>query len=139
MKQDWITIEKGFYKAHRGYLATGDDIHGAALSDAAIEIATGQSGQKELRGFGKLQNRLMIDLLELTDDIDIVIDLGGVYKYRFEAPDIKGGKLFTPHVEATIRFTPTRPWQKVEPADFEADLKKITFLNDPPWNRPKTA
>lgn len=133
MSQNWITIEKGFYQADRGYLATNDHTHGAALSNAAIEIVTGRTGKKQLHGFGKLENMLMIELLELSDEIDIVIDLGGVYKYLFEAPDISGGKLFTPHVEATIRFSPTKPWQQIKPTQFESDLTQITFLNTPSW------
>lgn len=133
MSQNWITIEKGFYQADRGYLATDDHAHGAALSNAAIEITTGRTGEKQLHGFGKCENMLMVDLLELSDEVDIVIDLGGVYKYLFKAPDISGGKLFTPHVEATIRFVPTRPWKQIEPAQFKSDLKQITFLNKPSW------
>ena len=138
MKDDWITIEKGFYQAERGYLATSDHTHGAALSNAAIEITTGRSGQKQMSGYGKLQSMLMVELLELSDEIDIVIDLGGVYKYLFERPDISGGKLFTPNVDATIRFAPTQPWRQIDTTDFEGSLKKITFLNDPPWDNTRT-
>ncbi len=133
MNQNWITIEKGFYQAIRSYMATSDHTHGAALSNAAIEIVTGRTGEKQLHGFGKLENMLMIELLELSDEIDIVIDLGGVYKYLFEAPNISGGKLFTPHVEATIRFAPIKPWRQIEATQFEAELKRITFLNTPSW------
>ncbi len=133
MNQNWITIEKGFYQAVRSYMATSDHTHGAALSNAAIEIVTGRTGEKQLHGFGKLENMLMIELLELSDEIDIVIDLGGVYKYLFEAPNISGGKLFTPHVEATIRFAPIKPWRQIETTQFEADLKQIAFLNTPSW------
>lgn len=138
MNQNWITIEKGFYQAVRCYLATSDHTHGAALSNAAIEIVTGRTGEKQLHGFGKLENMLMIELLELSDEIDIVIDLGGVYKYLFEAPDISGGKLFTPHVEATIRFSPVKPWRQIETTQFEADLEQITFLNKPSWKSQNT-
>ena len=138
MNRNWITIEKGFYQAVRSYLVTSDSTHGAALSNAAIEITTGSTGQKQLHGFGRLQNALMVELLEYTDEIDIIIDLGGVYKYRFKAPEISGGKLFTPHVEATIRFTPVAPWQQIEPTRFESDLKKITFLNKPTWTSTDT-
>ena len=138
MSQSWITIEKGFYQANRGYLATSDHTHGAALSNSAIEVITGRTGDKQLHGFGRCENMLLIELLDQSDEIDVVIDLGGVYKYIFEAPDISGGKLFTPHVEATIRFVPTMPWRQIEPTQFEAGLKQITFLNDPPRGRSRT-
>jgi hypothetical protein len=121
---DWITLEEGRYAAVQAYLVAPDD-SAVILENPHIDIVTGRFGKRYMKGGCLVQNFLMIDLLEDHDDLDIMLDLGGEYKYLMENPDIQGGKVFSPQVRSSLRFTPIAPWVKLSEADFDARLAQL--------------
>lgn len=99
------------------------------LQDARIEIYTGRAGRRMMRGFTKVKNLLIVELLEENDCIDLLLDLGGVYKYLLENPVLKAGKVFAPDVISTVQFVPEQPWQQITEEVFEQERSKMVFLN----------
>jgi hypothetical protein len=128
MNDDWIALEEGRYYAVQAYLVTADGA-AVALENPHIDVVTGRFGKRYLKGGCLVQNFLMIELLEDHDELDIMLDLGGEYKYLMEKPDIQGGKVFSPQVRSSLRFSPTAPWFKMPEADFEERLSQLDVLS----------
>jgi hypothetical protein len=128
MNDNWIDFEEGRYYAFQAYLvAPGGSA--VALENPHIDIVTGRFGKRIMKGGCLVQNFLMIELLEDHDELDIMLDLGAEYKYLMEKPDIQGGKVFSPQVRSSLRFSPISPWIKLPEADFENRLSRLKIIS----------
>ena len=122
-----IPLREGEYLAEQAFLVAADN-RAAALENAVLEIYLDRRGEQQVKGSGMVLNVLVIELLEDSDDIDLVYNLGRDYIYRFNTPDLKAGKVFAPDVKSNLQFVPTRPWQRIPPPDFEALRARLQFL-----------
>ena len=125
---DWIPFEEGKYLVERAFLVTPQN-EAVALENPYIEVFTGRSGKKMMTGGCLVLNVLMIKLLEDHDDLDMVLDLGGEFKYFLKAPDIQGGKVFAQDVKSSIRFTPRAPWKKLLEVEFDKRLSRMKMIS----------
>lgn len=125
---DWIPFEEGKYLVEQAFLVTPEN-EAVALGNPYIEVFTGRSGKKMMNGGCLVLNVLMIELLEDHDDLDIILDLGGEFKYLLRAPDIQGGKVFSPDVKSSLRFTPRAPWEKLPEAEFDNRLSRLKMVS----------
>jgi hypothetical protein len=126
--QHWIPFEKGVYLLEEAFLVT-PNYQAVQLQDARLEIYTGSAGRPLMRGFSKVKNLLIVALLEESDRIDLLLDLGGRYKYLLENPVLKAGKVFAPDVISTVQFVPDRPWRQISEDAFEQKRSKMVLLN----------
>jgi len=124
----WIPFEDGQYRVEEGLLITAN---GAAvkLEKAYIEIFTGRTGKRWLKGGSLVQNILVVELLEENDSIDILLDLTAEFKFILRKPDIQAGKVFAPDVQSSLKFMPTAPWEPVTPEEFRKIYAKLKFLS----------
>lgn len=125
---DWIPFEEGMYRVQQAYLVT-DAGTGAALENPSIHITTGRLGRKQMQGTCKVHNMLVVDLLEDTDTLDILLDLGEGFTYLLEKPDIQAGKVFSPDVKSTLRFAPAGPWKQLARTAFNDRLKRLKRID----------
>ena len=100
---DWIPFENATYLVEEAFLVANDDT-AVSVERTSIEVYTGKGGKKRLKGSGLIQNALMVELLEESDDLDLILDLGGEFKYLMKAPKITSGKFFLPNVKSHLRF-----------------------------------
>ena len=84
---DWIPFENATYLVEEAFLVANDDT-AVSVERTSIEVYTGKGGKKRLKGSGLIQNALMVELLEESDDLDLILDLGGEFKYLMKAPKI---------------------------------------------------
>jgi hypothetical protein len=70
----------------------------------------------------------MVELLEEGQEPDLLIDLGGEFKYRMRNPRIQGGKVFASGVKSFVQFVPQSPWEQVPEADFNFLMARIRIL-----------
>jgi hypothetical protein len=87
-------------------------------------------GGRRLQGRGRARNALLVQLLEENDDLDLLLDLGGEFKYRLKQPKIQGGKVFTPGVKSFIQFLPRQPWEPLSEPDFTVLMSRVRILSD---------
>jgi hypothetical protein len=113
---EWIPFAEGEYWVEQAYLVSSDK-SAIALENPVIEIAKSPQGKRHLKGQGMVSNLLVIELLEENETLDILLDLGGDFKYHLTAPQISSGKLFVPDVKSTLQFSPLQPWRQL-PADL---------------------
>ena len=123
----WIPFEEGKYRVERAFFIT-PDLKAAPLENAFIEIYTGRQGTRRMKGRSFIRNILIVYLLEDSDDIDLILDLGGAYKYLIKNPVFEAGKVFSPHIKSTIQFSPTRPWEQIPPNQFEDLISELNVL-----------
>jgi hypothetical protein len=123
----WIPFEGGRYLAQRAVLLTVDG-RAVELEDTVIEVSEGPGGKRRLSGRGRAPNALMVELLEEGQEPDLLIDLGGEFKYRMRNPRIQGGKVFARGVKSFVQFVPQSPWEQVPEADFNFLMARIRIL-----------
>jgi hypothetical protein len=126
---EWIPFAEGRYRVERAFLLAPDD-RAVELEDAVIQVSEGHGGRRRLSGRGRAPNALMVELLEEGHELDLLLDLGGEFKYRLLAPGIHGGKVFAPGVKSFVQFVPQAPWEQITEADFDSLVSRIRILSD---------
>jgi len=83
-----------------------------------------------LRGRGRVRNILMVELLEDSDDLDLLLDFGEEFKFLLKVPNLQVGKVFSPDVKSALKFTPQIPWHQIQQTKFEGILSRLHILSD---------
>lgn len=127
---EWIPFAEGRYLAERAVLLAGKET-AVEIEEAIIEVSEGRGGRR-LQGRGRVRNAQLVQLLDEGDEVDLMLDLGGEFKYRLSRPDIQGGKVFTPGIKSFIQFRPRQPWEQVPEAEFSSLMSRVRILSDAP-------
>ena len=125
---NWIPFAEGEYLVDQALLVA-DNRQAVPLEDAIIEVYSGPRGQRHLKGRGRIRNILMIELLEDSDDLDMLLDFGDEYKYLLKVPNLQSGKVFSPDVKSILQFTPLNPWQQIPQDEFDSLLSSLRILD----------
>ncbi len=125
--KDWIPFENATYLAEQAFLVAEDN-SAALLEQTIINVYTGSGGKRSLSGTGLIRNILLVELLEENDDLDLILDFGGEFKYRLKTPKISAGKVFSPNTKSSIQFTPTAPWHQIPEPEFDVLFSQLKFL-----------
>lgn len=128
---EWILFGEGLYRVERAVLLSKGG-NGVEVEEAVIEVREDPRSGRRLRGRGRVRNVLLVQLLDEGEDPDLVLDLGGEFKYRLNRPEIQGGKVFTPGIKSFIQFLPRQPWEQVPEAEFNALMSRARILSDEP-------
>ncbi|RTZ99866.1 MAG: hypothetical protein DSY90_00180 [Deltaproteobacteria bacterium] len=126
-----IVLDEGRYRAKRAAQVTADDSRAMTIADAMIEVYTGAQDTRCVKGVATIENLLLTNLLEESDEIDLILDLTGGYKYRLFGPQIRSGKIFPPDVHSTVQFIPTSPWQQIPEKEFDDYYSGLRFIKQP--------
>ena len=101
-----------------------------AVDDVVVEVYEDQRGHRYLKGRARIRNILMIELLEDSDDLDLLLDFGGEFKFMLKEPMLQAGKVFTPDARSALQFIPQTPWQQVPQDDFVDLMSRLRMLTD---------
>jgi hypothetical protein len=126
---NWIPFAEGEYLAEQAFLL-GADQTAVGLENTVITVRQDKSGKRHLQGRSRVRNILIVELLENNDDLDLVLDMGREFKYYLKRPELRAGKVFSPDVKSLLQFTPSSPWEKMRPDEFEKLLTGLRFLPD---------
>ena len=126
---NWIPFTDGEYLVEQALLVAAADC-AASVEEVIVEIYSDQRGQRYLRGRGRVRNILMVELLEDSDDLDLLLDFGGEFKFLLKVPNLQVGKVFSPDVKSTLQFIPKIPWHQIEQTEYEAILSRLHILSD---------
>ena len=124
---EWIEFEEGQYAVSRAYLA-GAGNQAVDLRDPVLEIYTGRFGRRQMKGYGLVENTALVELHEESDIIDLLLDLGGDFRFMMENPTLHAGKVFSPGVRSLVHFYPQKPWKALSVDDFEALRQRLSLL-----------
>jgi len=124
----WTNIEEGTYPADEAFLLT-QSCAATGLDGAAIEVYLDGANERRVRGQAMAVNALMVELLEDDGEIDLLLDLGGDFKYLVKAPLIRAGKVFSPGVKSLLQFNAQGPLQKLTQGEYAAISSKLVRLD----------
>lgn len=126
---NWIPFLEGEYAVDRAFIVAPDD-RAMVVENASIEVFQVSGGRRQLKGSGRIRNMLLVELLEDSDDLDLILDLGDEFKYRLKKPELQSGKFFAPDAKSTLHFRPAVPWEQIPQADFEGLISQFKVLSD---------
>ena len=124
---DWIPFIEGEYAVEQAFIMAPDN-RAVTVEDAVIEVYAGPQGQRYLKGSGRIQNILLVELLEDTDDLDLLLDLGDEFQYRLIKPELQSGKFFAPDAKSSIQFRPSTAWEQIPRADFKLLISQLEII-----------
>lgn len=126
---NWIPFGEGEYLVEQALLVATTD-SALAVDDVVIEVYANEQGQRYLKGRGRIRNILMVELLEDSDDLDLLLDFGDEFKFLLKEPVLQAGKVFSPDARSVLQFIPQTPWRQIPPDEF-ADLRsRLRLLTD---------
>ena len=125
---NWIPFAEGEYLVERALLVA-DNHNAVPVEDAVIEVYADQWGRRYLMGRGRIRNILMVELLDDSDDLDLLLDLGDDYKYLLKMPNLQSGKVFSPDVKSSLQFRPQAPWQQLSREEYNHLLSRLRLLS----------
>jgi hypothetical protein len=126
---NWIPFADGEYVVDLALLVA-DDHQAVRIDDVIVEVYSDRRGQRYLKGRGRVRNVLLVELLDVSDNLDLLLDFGEEFKYLLKKPNLLGGKVFAPDVKSAVQFTPQNPWLQIPPAEFENLLSRLRILLD---------
>ena len=125
---NWIPLTEGEYLVDQALLVA--DNHNAVLvEDVIVEVYADQRGRRHLKGRGRIRNILMVELLDDSDDLDLLLDFGDEFKYLLKVPNLQSGEVFSPEVKSVLQFTPQTPWQQLPLDDYDSLLFRLRILS----------
>ena len=126
--ENWIPFAEGEYLVEKALLVA-DNRNAVLVENAIIEVYSGPKGQRYLKGRGRIRNILMIELLEDSDDLDMLLDFGDEFKYLLKVPNLQSGKVFSPEVKSVLQFTPRTPWQQIPQDVYNNLFSRLRILD----------
>ena len=124
---NWIPFVEGEYAVEQALIVAPDN-RAVVVEDAVIEVYAGPQGQRYLKGSGRIQNILLVELLEDTDDLDLILDLGDEFQYRLSNPELQSGKFFAPDAKSSLQFRPSTAWEQISHDDFERLISRLEII-----------
>ena len=124
----WIPFAEGEYLVDQALLVA-DNHNAVRVEDAVIEVYSDQRGRRYLKGQGRIRNILMVELLDDSDDLDLLLDLGDEFKYLLKVPFLQTGKVFAPDVKSTLQFRPQTPWQHLPIDEYNRIVSGLEVLS----------
>jgi hypothetical protein len=125
---NWIPFVEGEYAVEQALIIAPDN-RAVVVEDVVIEVFAGPQGQRHLKGSGRVQNILLVELLEDADDLDLILDLGDEFQYRLSKPKLQSGKFFAPDAKSSLQFRPSAPWEQIPQADFELLISRLEIID----------
>jgi hypothetical protein len=126
--ENWIPFAEGEYLVDQALLVA-ENQNAVLVEDVIVEVYSDQRGQRYLKGRGRIRNILMVELLDDSDDLDLLLDFGDEYKYLLKVPNLQSGKVFSPDVKSVLQFMPQTPWQQLPQDEFNGLLSRLQVLS----------
>ena len=125
---NWIPFAEGEYLVDQALLVA-DNYNAVLVEDVIVEVYSDQRGRRYLKGRGRIRNILMVELLDDSDDLDLLLDFGDEYKYLLKVPNLQSGKVFSPEVKSVLQFTPQTPWQQLPNEEYDHLLARLRLIS----------
>jgi len=127
--ENWIPFAEGEYLVDQALLVA-DNRDAMCVEDAIVEVYADRQGRRYLKGRGRIRNILMVELLDDSDDLDMLLDFGDEYKYLLKVPNLQSGKVFAPDVKSVLQFTPRTAWQQLAQDEYDRLISRLRIVSD---------
>lgn len=99
-----IDLPEGLYEVDQAYLVDAGR-NRLSLRNVTFEIWLDKKGRKQLRGRGLINIFNFSEMLEDSEDVDLVLRFFDDYFLWLKEPAIQAGKVFEPTTESSCIFT----------------------------------
>lgn len=99
-----IDLPEGLYEVDQAYLVDGAK-NRLLLRDVFFEIWIDKHERKQMRGRGFVKNLDFAEMLEDTEQVDLVFCFFADYYLWLKEPIIQVGKVFEPATESSLIFS----------------------------------
>ncbi|UCG11044.1 MAG: hypothetical protein JSU72_10765 [Deltaproteobacteria bacterium] len=99
-----MDLPEGLYEVDQAYIVDASR-NRLGIRDATFEIWLDKRGRKQLRGRGLVYNFAFAEMLNESEDVDIVLCFFDDYFLWLKEPIIQVGKVFEPETESSLRFS----------------------------------
>jgi hypothetical protein len=120
-----IDLPEGLYEVDQAYLVDASR-NRLSLRNVAFEIWLDKKGRKQLRGRGLINNFNFSEMLEDSEEVDLVLRFFDDYFLWLKEPVIQAGKVFEPATESSCIFS---VGESISPVSQEQYLK-LTGLQE---------
>ena len=127
--ENWIPLGEGEYLVEQALLVAANE-SAVAVDDVVVEVYADQRGQRYLKGRGRVRNILMVELLEDSDDLDLLLDFGDEFKFLLKEPILQAGKVFSPDIRSVLQFFPQTAWRQIPQTEFDDLMSRLRLLTD---------
>lgn len=127
--ENWIPLGEGEYLVEQALLVAANE-SAVAVDDVVVEVYADQRGQRYLKGQGRVRNILMVELLEDSDDLDLLLDFGDEFKFLLKEPILQAGKVFSPDIRSVLQFFPQTAWRQIPQTEFDDLMSRLRLLTD---------
>ncbi len=121
-------IEAGDYRVAAAYLVSPQTRRATPVSDAVIHIADGNGHSGRISGWGQVCTAHMIDMLEDSEQLDLIIDMGAGYRFVMYDPEIRAGKNFQADTVSTFHFQPTHLMHSLNKDEYSAQTANLKII-----------
>lgn len=125
---NWIPFSDGEYLVEQALLLAVED-RAVSVEEVIVEVYSDRQGRRYLKGRGRVRNILMVELLEDSDDLDLLLDFGEEFKFLLKEPNLQVGKVFSPDVKSALQFTPRIPWRQIQQTEFGEIMSRLHILS----------
>lgn len=126
---EWVRLEPGEYHVERAVVvAPGRSAVG--LFEPYMEVFNDPGGRRRLVVRALAYSLHLVALMEESDQLDVLLDLGSRFTYRLRRPLISAGKIFSPGVRSAIQITPDAPWKPLGREDFDERIRRLAFVEE---------
>ena len=122
-----IDLPEGLYEVDQAYLVDASR-NRLSLRNVTFEIWLDKKGRKQLRGRGLINNFNFCEMLEDSEDVDLVLRFFADYFLWLKEPVVQVGKVFEPATESSCIFTVGERISSV-PADKFMELTGLEKLD----------
>ena len=124
---DYIPFDEGEYLAEQAFIVNSEK-SAVTLEGTVIRVFLDRQGNKRVNGRCFVYNLLVVELLEAGDNLDLIIDFGGEFKYLLKTPELKAGKVFSPDVKSVLQIFPRIPLEQIPESQFKTLLLQLEVL-----------
>lgn len=128
---DWVTLEEGEYYVEQAFVVAPNG-SALALSEPYVEVFLDPAGRRRLVIRALAFSLQLVELMEDSDSLDVLLDLGSRFTYLLKTPFISGGKIFSPGVRSAVQITPASRWEAIPRNTFETRIADLQLLEGDP-------
>ncbi|MFZ7128538.1 MAG: hypothetical protein ACOWWM_20485 [Desulfobacterales bacterium] len=124
---DWVTLDEGEYYVERA-LVLAPDGSATSLWEPYLEVFRDPTGRRRLVVRALAFSLELVAIMENSDQLDVLLDLGGDFTYRLPTPFISAGKIFSPGVRSAVQVTPSGPWKRLKRERYDSELASVRWV-----------
>jgi len=123
-------IDAGDYQVAAAYLFAPQTYMATPVHQAVICVTDRNGPSQVSSGWGQICTAHMIAMLEDSEKLSLIIDMGAGYRFIIDDPGIRSGKAIGANAVSTFHFHPRQPIRPLNKNQYAAETKRLQLIQD---------